>query len=75
MKNLNDLFELIAKAVSENGKEYNTWFFRFSGHVNGISIDHYGVYEQGGRKDECSTYLTEDGIQEAYWFIKNRLKK
>ena len=75
MKNLKDLFELIAKAVSENGKNYNTWFFDFSGHVNKLRIDHYTLFELGGHKKSCDVYLTEEGIQEAYWFIKNRLKK
>jgi hypothetical protein len=75
MKTLKDLFELIAQAVSENGKNYNTWFFRFSGHVNHLGIDHHTIFEIGGHKNSCDIYLTEEGIQEAYWFIKNRLKK
>jgi hypothetical protein len=75
MKTLKDLFELIAQATSENGTKYNTWFFRFSGHVNHLDIDYCAMFEIGGRKEDCSVYLTEDGIQEAYWFIKNRLKK
>jgi hypothetical protein len=75
MKTLKDLFELIAQATSENGKKYNTWFFHFSGHVNHLDIHYQTIFELGGRKDGCDVYLTEEGIQEAYWFIKNRLKK
>lgn len=81
MKNLQDLMTLITKCVEQNGdcKEYlqDQWMIDFSGHVNSMRVDYY----QGGydlRKDDvydtCRVYLTEDGIQEMYWFIANRLK-
>jgi len=79
MKDLNDLFALIAIAVSENKKDRRTWFVAFHGHVNKIDIHYwYTGWEGGKNKDHlqevCEEYLTEDGIQAAYWFVKSRIR-
>ncbi len=75
MKTLNDLFELVAQATKENNKN-NTWFFRFSGHVNKISARYYltGWKSEGeGFAEEIEQELNTEGIQAVYWFIKTRL--
>ena len=76
MKTLNDLFALVAQAVGKNQINHNTWFIEYHGHINQIEIRHwkcgwdpkYPASEQTVRQ-----YLTEEGIQSAYWFIKTRL--
>jgi hypothetical protein len=72
MKTLSDLFELVGVAVSKNDK-YSHWFIDYSGHVNKISIKHYrgGWKADSNHYEKADFYLTEDGIQGAYWFIKN----
>jgi|2_EtaG_2_1085320.scaffolds.fasta_scaffold103829_2 predicted HicB family RNase H-like nuclease len=81
MKSLKELLELVSKAICENNfiDGYNHWFIDFHGHVNQISMKHFdaGWSVKNNKQaihDSCSVYLTPDGIQEAYWFIKNRLK-
>lgn len=56
----------------------NEWFISFSGHVNRLDISFYlGGWSLSKGKcdggDKCNVYLDEAGIQEAYWFITNRL--
>jgi len=87
MKTIQDLFQLVADAVAEDKlrTEYDgkgRWFIDFSGHVNGLSIRYYrtgwdsdkNVADDRNSVDYCNVYLTTDGVQEAYWFINNRLK-
>lgn len=77
MKNLNDLMTLIAKCLEQNGKNgRNHWFVDFSGHVNKLNLRRYRVGwtpKTDDMYEECSIYLTEEGIQEAYWFLANRV--
>jgi len=78
MMKLNDLMGLITIALEENNEDFNTWFIRFSGHVNKLEIDFWRTGWETDKqylKEECSVKLDENGIQEAYWFINNRLKK
>ena len=88
MKTIQDLFQLVADAVAEDKlrAEYDRkgrWFIDFSGHVNGLSIRYYrtgwdsdkNVADDRKSVDYCNVYLTKDGVQEAYWFINNRLNK
>tara|TARA_R100000700_G_scaffold41113_1_gene59834 strand:- start:3173 stop:3427 length:255 start_codon:yes stop_codon:yes gene_type:complete len=81
MKDLKDLLELVNQAITENDfiEGYNHWFIDYSGHVNTLRVRHYeaGWSIKDGkesRSERCEVYLTPEGIQEAYWFIKNRLK-
>lgn len=84
MKTTQDLFAILAEASIQNDKSVARdsgpiWFFHFFGHVNKIEI----TYHQTGWKrdapecleDKAAAYLNEDGIQELYWFVKNRLAK
>lgn len=77
MKTQQDLFELLSEVVLEDkatGKK--RWFFSYSGHVNNLSITYYEFgWGEKERYKECIIKLTVEGVQEAYWFIKNRLKK
>jgi hypothetical protein len=88
MKTIQDLFQLVAEAVADDKlrAEYDRkgkWFIDFSGHVNGLSIRYYitgwdadkGVADERKSVEHCNVYLTTDGVQEAYWFINNRLNK
>lgn len=84
MKTIQDLFQLVADAVAEDKlRSKGRWFIDFSGHVNGLSIRYYrtgwdsdkNVADDRRSVDYCNVYLTTEGVQEAYWFIKNRLKK
>lgn len=78
MMNLNDLMGLITIAI-ENNKEYsNTWFFDFSGHVNKLGIRYFPLgwdEDDHNIRECCEIKLNENGIQEAYWFIQNRLNR
>ena len=82
MKDLTQLFKLVAKAVEQNknGNVVKThWFIQYMGHVNGIDIKYYPHgWEEDNKNvshEDLKEYLTEDGIQSAYWFINSRLKK
>lgn len=81
MKDLTQLFKLVAKAVEQNynGDVFKRhWFINYQGHVNRIDIRYYPHgWKEDNREycEEIQEYLTEDGIQSAYWFIKTRLKK
>jgi hypothetical protein len=82
MKDLTQLFKLVGKAVEQNkiGNVVNKhWFINYSGHVNSIEIRYlpHGWERDMGFEhcDYLKEYLTEDGIQSAYWFINSRLKK
>jgi hypothetical protein len=77
MKTQQDLFNLLSETVLEDkATGRKRWFFSYSGHVNKLSITYYefgwGTEE---RHVDCDVKLTVEGVQEAYWFIKNRLKK
>ena len=77
MKDLKDLMTLITKCLEQNSAERNTWFVNFSGHVNQLTISYYMCgwdteANKTGNEDRCTVKLTEEGIQEAYWFIANR---
>ena len=82
MKNLQDLMELTTKCLEQSisPSNSNEWFVSFSGHVNRLDISFYlGGWDLGNGKskgegaDKCNVTLDEAGIQEAYWFIANRL--
>lgn len=71
MKTLNELFQLLAEATSKGDKV----FFNFSGHVNKLSITYYmfGWDRESDIKQNCDITLDELGIQEAYWFLYNKI--
>ncbi len=87
MKTLSELMQIVAVAIERNNEQFDhngkriavngNFFISFSGHVERLSIKYY---QTGWKKDgenpyeECSVDLNEDGIQEAYWFLKNRTK-
>ena len=76
MKTLAELFEIIGQAVSENRREYRTWFVEYSGHVNTLRVD---FYLTGWASDKphanLEVKLDEEGVQAAYWFIKTKLNR
>ena len=75
MKTLAELFELVAVAVERGQEGYGHWFIDYSGHVNKLSIRyHVTGWSKDSVADEVNFYLTEEGIQGAYWFIKSKLK-
>lgn len=83
MKNVNNVLDLLNKAVQANS-ETTTWFFSFSGHVQLIDVR---LYPQGwgsfddldklGQKPEYfvkSAYLDrEEQVTELYYWIKFKL--
>lgn len=87
MKTLTDLHQLIATAIESDSKlnelrnDYpdssvmrGRWFVNYSGHVNQMSITYYpSGWSVDARCEKCEVDISESGIQEAYWFIKNRL--
>lgn len=85
MKTLSDLMQLVAVAIERNNEQIKRadgttfavnghFFVNFSGHVQKLSIDHYRAgWDRESRPDKCDVILDESGIQEAYWFIKNRI--
>lgn len=74
MKTLAELFELVAVAVERNNMYTQDWFFDYSGHVNKLSIRYYLTgWHSESKADSVDFYLTEEGIQGAYWFIKSKL--
>jgi hypothetical protein len=75
MKNLTDLFELVAVAVEQNNDfTSKKWFIRYSGHVNQLDISFYFTGWSPDTNPEGVIFtLNEEGIQGAYWFIKTRL--
>lgn len=77
MKTLADLFQLVAQATEENRENRNTWFIRFSGHVNIIKLEYwFSGYDSKypDSRESLEEKITEEGIQSAYWFIKTRLR-
>lgn len=76
MKTLQELFELVAQAIEQNNDFTSTdWFITYSGHVNQLSIRYYFTgWSKDTEPEKVDFYLTEDGIQGAYWFIKTRLR-
>ena len=78
MMKLNDLMGLVTIALEENTKDFGTWFINFSGHVNTLDMTFYLTGWKEKNHDinqKCRVELDKNGIQEAYWFIKNRLRK
>jgi hypothetical protein len=75
MKTLSELFELVAKTVEKSQKKYGShWFIDYSGHVNKLAIRYYFAgWSEEAHFENVDFYLTEEGIQGAYWFIKTRL--
>lgn len=76
MKTIAELFEIIAQAVSQNNKEFNTWFVEYMGHTNNLKIRYYltGWSIEGSELvEKLDVKLDEDGIQAAYWFIKTKI--
>lgn len=78
MKNLTELFEMMAIAIEQSKGASADWFFNYSGHVNQIDITYYRFGWTRNEKDTDSVRLSfgvnQDGIQAAYWFIKANLK-
>jgi hypothetical protein len=84
MKNVNDVLELLNKAVQSNN-ETKTWFFSYSGHVELIDVR---LYPQGWRSyDDVDklggepVYYTkgayvsdEERMTELYYWIKIMLE-
>ena len=68
---------LITNCLEQNGGNgRNHWFVDFSGHVSKLSIRNYRAgwsSKTDATYEECNIYLTEEGIQEAYWFLANRV--
>lgn len=75
MKKLSDLFELVTVAVERNNTYSEDWFIEYSGHVNKLSIKRYlcGWRMESDHHERAEFYLTEEGIQGAYWFIKTKI--
>lgn len=75
MKDLTDLLALVTEAVQGSSRDSDTWFFSFSGHVNQLEVSFHraGWKLDDHHYEDCRAYLTEEGIQELYWFIKNRI--
>jgi len=79
MKNLTELFELMAIAIEQSKGRSKDWFFNYIGHVNQIDITYYRFGWKRDKEDiidsvRLSFGIDEDGIQAAYWFIKSNLK-
>jgi len=81
MKTLQDLMELQAIAMEKynknSGMHMGEVFFSFAGHTNGMDVTYYPL--GWDRKDEAteykfSTYLTEEGIQAMYWWMRVNLR-
>ena len=77
MKTKNDLLQLIMTAIlldsDGKGKKFN---ISYSGHVNWVEIRYYKSGWKSGEIGECCDFVElddEEKIQEAYWFIKNRI--
>lgn len=86
MKNVNDLMELLNKAIQTNTTE-KTWFFSYSGHVQGMDVRLYPngwrsydqVKNSGEAEPECVTrscYLDRaESVQEMYYWVKFKLNE
>lgn len=78
MKTINDMMTLLGEAMNENTRDYKTWFFSFSGHVNSIEIRFYPTgwsHDENRHFNSLSVYLdNEESIQCAYWWVKTKLK-
>lgn len=79
MKTISQLFELVAIATEENSKistGTHQWFIYYHGHVNELEITFYLTgWSMDAIGDKCRVKLTESGVQEAYWFMVNKLNK
>jgi hypothetical protein len=77
MKNLNDLFETIAKAVEQNQTGLGgQWFFDYSGHVNSLSVRYYFNRWEYEKNPEINLrfYLNKpNDVNAAYYLIKSKL--
>lgn len=74
MKTLQDLLELQAKAMEKYNKNSGMGevFFTYAGHVNSYDITYYPLGWDNRLKateHKLTTYLTEEGIQAAYWWM------
>jgi hypothetical protein len=86
MHTVQELFELLLIAQQSNNankpenRNLPTWFFSFSGHVNKLEIRYYQFGWTGKKSDHIDVcdfvnLDDDDSIQEAYYFVKNRLSK
>lgn len=75
MKTLQDLFEIQGQAVATNKKDFKTWFFSYSGHVNKLSIRFFFTgWSSESTPETLEVSLDdEDGINAGYWFIKSKM--
>ncbi len=77
MKNLNDLFEIMAKAVQQNQTGLGgQWFLDYSGHVNTLNVRYYFNKWDKDKNPEFNLrfYLnTANDIDAAYYLIKSKL--
>lgn len=75
MKTLQDLLELQAKAMEKYNKNSGLQgevFFNYAGHVNSYDITYYPLGWDNrleANEHKLTTYLTEEGIQAAYWWM------
>ncbi len=77
MKTLENLFELMAEAVTQTQNERTSkqWMISYAGHVNTIDISFYRMgWDLDATSDNLNhVHLDETGIQLAYWFIQSNL--
>jgi len=80
MKTLQDLLQLQAIAMEKYNKHSGLQgevFFTYAGHVNSMDVSYYPL--GWDKKDEATehkftTYLTEEGIQAMYWWMRVNLR-
>ena len=81
MKTLSEVLELVSQAIECTTRKNEVvskaeWMIDYYGHVNELVIKYYpfGWSDKSSVVvEKCAVYLTENGIQEAYWFLYNRL--
>ncbi len=81
MKTLQDLLQLQAIAMEKYNKDSGMGmgevFFTFSGHINQMDVSYYPLgwdRRKDATKYEFTTYLTEEGIQAMYWWMRVNLR-
>ena len=81
MKTIQELMELVNQTIIANASldkvSNSDMFIRYSAHVNRLSMQFYltGWQQNSKNFDNCDVSLNSpEDIQEAYWFIHNRMK-
>jgi hypothetical protein len=79
MKTISQLFELVATATEQNSKsslDTHQWFINYHGHINELEITFYLTgWSMDAIGDKCRVKLIDSGVQEAYWFMINKMNK